>query len=67
MGDLIQLAQRKRTTAARVSGGEGATAQIVFFTGVRYQRMSETAPVETSGRRPTSTGSEGGKRRRKRG
>jgi hypothetical protein len=67
MGDVILLLQRKRTAAARISRGEGATAQIVFFTGVRYQRMSEAAPVELSGRGPRSEGGEGGKRKRKRG
>lgn len=46
---------------------EGATAQIVFFTGVRYQRMSEAEPVKTSDRQPGSEGGEGGKRKRKRG
>ncbi len=64
MGDVILLTQRKRAAAARLSEGEGATAQIVFFTGVRYQRMSEAAPAETSGCGPRS---EGGKRKRKRG
>ena len=63
MGDVILLPQRKRTAA----GGGGATAQIVFFTGVRYQRMGETAPAEASGRGPRSEGGEGGKRKRKRG
>jgi len=64
MGDVILLTQRKRAAAARLSEGEGATAQIVFFTGVRYQRMSEAAPAETSCCGPRS---EGGKRKRKRG
>ena len=64
MGDVILLPQRRKSAATRVSGREGATAQIVFFTGVRYQRMSEAAPAETSGCGPRS---EGGKRKRKRG
>jgi hypothetical protein len=64
MGDVILLTQRKRTAAAGISAGQGATAQIVFFTGVRYQRMSEAESAETSGQGPRS---EGGKRKRKRG
>ena len=64
MGDVISIPQRKRTAAATLS--DGATAQIVFFTGVRYQRMSETEPTE-SNRTPQSEGGEGGKRKRKRG
>lgn len=67
MGDVILIPQRKGTAAARISGGEGVTAQIVFFTGVRYQRMSEAALVEASGHGPRSEGGEGGKRKRKRG
>lgn len=65
MGDVILIPPRKRMAASRIGGGESATAQIVFFTGVRYQRMNEAAPIETSG--PRSEGGEGGKRKRKRG
>ena len=65
MGEVILIPPRKRTAGARI--GDGATAEIVFFTGVRYQRMSEAAPVETSGCGPRSEGGEGGKRKRKRG
>ncbi len=43
---------------------QAGPAQILFFTGVRYQRMSEPAPGEHDGASPTR---EGGKRRRKRG
>lgn len=40
----------------------------MFFTGVRYQRMSEAACAEASGGRPVSEGGGmGGKRKRKRG
>jgi hypothetical protein len=60
MGDVILLPQRKKTAAART--GEGAAAQIVFFTGVRYQRMNDATPAQVSGPR-----SEGGKSKRKRG
>lgn len=42
----------------------GAPAQILFFTGVRYQRMPDSSPGEHNGRSPTR---DGGKRRRKRG
>jgi hypothetical protein len=64
MGDLILLSPRRQSGAARRRDGESAEAQIMFFTGVRYQRMSEPATTETNGGRPTSAG---GKRKRKRG
>jgi hypothetical protein len=64
MGDVILFRLRKRPGSTRSTEGEGRAGQILFFTGVRYQRMSETAHEETGGRRPSS---EGGRRRRKRG
>jgi hypothetical protein len=67
MGDVILFRLRKRPGSSRSTEGEERTGQVLFFTGVRYQRMSETAHEETGGRRPSSQGGEGGKRKRKRG
>ena len=41
MGDLIAFRSQRPSGEARPSG---AGAEILFFTGVRYQRMSEDAP-----------------------
>lgn len=62
MGLLIGFPQQ--TMANSPPRANGGSAQILFFTGVRYQRMSDPAPSENDGRSPTR---EGGKRRRKRG
>jgi hypothetical protein len=56
MGDVILFRQRKHPAPPRSNNER--TGQILFFTGVRYQRM------EAPDLRPTS---EGGKRKRKRG
>jgi hypothetical protein len=64
MGDVILFAPRRQSDAARRRGGEPVEAQIMFFTGVRYQRMSEPAATDASDDRP---GSARGKRKRKRG
>jgi hypothetical protein len=64
MGDVILFAPRRQSEAARRRDGESVGAQIMFFTGVRYQRMSEPAVIATGDGRPTSAG---GKRKRKRG
>jgi hypothetical protein len=63
MGDVILFSQRRKP-ALPARAAEFATAEIMFFTGVRYQRMSESAPTPTSDDRPSS---QGGKRKRKRG
>jgi hypothetical protein len=39
MNNVIQF--RLATSPRRTATGEGAAAQILFFTGVRYQRWSE--------------------------
>jgi hypothetical protein len=64
MGDIILITTRRRPEPARRREGESVEAQIMFFTGVRYQRMLEPATSETHGGRPTSAG---GKGKRKRG
>jgi hypothetical protein len=63
MGDVVLFSLRKQQTSP-VRAPLGATAEIMFFTGVRYQRMSESAPTPTSDDRPSA---QGGKRKRKRG
>jgi hypothetical protein len=63
MGDLILFRPRKRAERAR--GGETGTAAILFFTGVRYQRMSDPEPAHDG--RPSTQDGVGAKRRRKRG
>ena len=62
MGVVIGFPQPSRANAPPRESGE--PAQILFFTGVRYQRMTEAPPAGHDGRSPTR---EGGKRRRKRG
>ena len=62
MGQVIAFPQPTRANAPPRE--PGASAQILFFTGVRYQRMSDPAPGEHDGRSPHRDGS---KRRRKRG
>ena len=59
MGDLILFPMRRTPSRERRSG----EAEILFFTGVRYQRMSEPAPTGASDDRP----SQGARRKRKRG
>lgn len=53
MGDVIAF----RPPAARPSNGEGAVqpaagAEILFFTGVRYERATEPATVSPRRARP---------------
>lgn len=62
MGEVIFFRRSERP--ARPRGTQAATAQILFFTGVRYERMTD-AP-RTNNKRP-SVGGLGAKRRRKRG
>jgi hypothetical protein len=66
MGDVILFSPKRQS--ARRRDGEGTSAQIMFFTGVRYQRMSDAACAEATGGTPLSEGGGmGGKRKRKRG
>jgi hypothetical protein len=62
MAVVIGFPQQSRANAP--PRGNGETAQILFFTGVRYQKMTDSAPADHDGRSPTR---DGGKRRRKRG
>ena len=64
MGDVVLLQPRRKSVEAHIVAEAAASAQILFFTGVRYQRMTEPTPPKASGGRSAS---EGGKRKRKRG
>jgi hypothetical protein len=66
MGDVILFSPRRQSSAGRRRIGESDSAEIMFFTGVRYQRMSDSACAEATGGRPKD-GNLGGKRKRKRG
>lgn len=67
MGDVIHFSQRARAVLGRPRKDEAGTAEIMFFTGVRYQRTIEAPPTEPNGDRPSSEGGLGAKRKRKRG
>lgn len=54
MADVIPFAQRRRFSRS-VRPGDGVTGQILFFTGVRYERQAE-APAQKPGRRPRPAG-----------
>lgn len=61
MGELLEFRQRPRR--GRVAPENGREAQILFFTGVRYERHVEEPEPQT----PERCGNkEGSKRRRKR-
>jgi hypothetical protein len=65
MGELLLFrpvgGQERKTRSVR-----GEPAQILFFTGVRYQRLEETpAPPESESRAPPSGGAGGGRRKRR--
>jgi len=60
MGDLIAFRSQRPSGQARPSG---AGAEILFFTGVRYQRMSEDPPSSNATPREPRQGGKGGGRR----
>jgi hypothetical protein len=69
MGELVLFrpagGQQRKIRAER-----GAAAQILFFTGVRYERMASAAPALDSGSSAPSSGGMGGAgggRRKRRG
>jgi hypothetical protein len=66
MGDLIFFRGRERQPSVRLGGDALRTADIMLFTGVRYQRMAEEAPNGADGRDAPREGGVRGKRRRKR-
>jgi len=56
LGKLVQFAKRGRSAKPKLAGRE--TAEIVLFTGVRYQREDSPLPDKPVGAAP------GAKRRR---
>jgi hypothetical protein len=65
MGEVVRLPITKRRSSLASDAGEGRMAQILFFTGVRYQRMPESGSTDGNGA-PSHSGVSG-KRKRKRG
>jgi hypothetical protein len=64
MGDLIAFRSQRPSGQARPSG---AGAEILFFTGVRYQRMTEDPPsLNAEPQQPQQGGKTGGPGRAKR-
>jgi hypothetical protein len=64
MGDLIAFRSQRPSGQARPSG---LGAEILFFTGVRYQRMSEEPPSSNAApQHPQESGKRGGPGRAKR-
>jgi hypothetical protein len=59
MGELVLFrpagGQQRKSRAER-----GRAAQILFFTGVRYERMASAAPVHESDSSAPSSGGMGG-------
>jgi hypothetical protein len=68
MGDLVMLRPRSNAAPHREAQQRPEGAQIVFFTGVRYERFEPPAPRETRTRTPPKGGLSGagrGKRKRR--
>jgi hypothetical protein len=63
MGDLIAFRSQRPSHEARPSG---AGAEILFFTGVRYQRMNDEALANEGPRQPQQGGKNGGPGRARR-
>ena len=66
MGDVIQLPIRKKQDCVWAEKAEISSAQIMLFTGVRYQRMTDFTPPEAGGKGAPTEGGMSGKRKRKR-
>lgn len=67
MGDLVMLRPRSNAAPHPEAQQRPEGAQIVFFTGVRYQRL-ESTPAPTAKRTPPKGGLNGagrGKRKRR--
>ncbi len=66
MADVIVFPSRERQAFLRGDGVDSRTAEIMLFTGVRYQRMADEAPNGADGRDAPREGGMRGRRRRKR-
>lgn len=69
MGELILFRPREGQRRSRAVSGDGVEAQIMFFTGVRYERASEPSIPEGGSDAPRAGGVSGARsgRPRKRG
>jgi len=67
MGEVVRLPLTKRRSSLASVGDDGRMAQILFFTGVRYQRMPEIVSTDADGTGAPSHSGVSGKRKRKRG
>ena len=69
MGELILFRPREGRRRSGAVSGDGVEAQIMFFTGVRYERMREPAVPDGGSDAPCAGGLSGARngRRRKRG
>lgn len=65
MADVIPFAPRRRFARTATAAADAAPAQILFFTGVRYERQPEP-PAAKPQRRPRPTGGSGRDARRRR-
>ncbi len=70
MGEIILFPPQKGQVSQTRGTAEGAVAQIMFFTGVRYERAQEALPVDhgaDSGAPPAGGfgGARPGRRRRR--
>lgn len=64
MADVIPFAPRRRF-ARTAAAADAAPAQILFFTGVRYERQPESPAAEPQRRpRPAGNGEREARRRR---
>ncbi len=64
MGQIIAF-QPRETRAKRVATQPAGSAQILFFLGVRYARLDETAP-SSGGQTPECDSGVGSARKRRR-
>lgn len=68
MGDLVMLRPRSNAAPRLEAQQRSESAQIVFFTGVRYERFEPPQPCATRTRTPPNGGMNGagrGKRKRR--
>lgn len=65
MADVIPFAPRRRFARTTAAAADAVPAQILFFTGVRYERQPEP-PATKPQRRPRPAGRGSGETRRRR-
>jgi hypothetical protein len=67
MGEVVRLSLQKRRHGDSAARTDDSTAQILLFTGVRYQRMPDTPALGAGDNGAPTQNGVGGKRKRKRG